>query len=404
MASVKALLYKSKKKADGRFPIVIRVIKNRKPKYIYIEWIEEKFWDKNSLTVKTSYPNSKRLNNLIRKKVLEAEDLILESESYDRRFTAQQITKQIKSERRTTSFFELAENYIADLEAMNKYCRSSSDGAKLSRLKKFHTDHDLQFYEIDEHFLKRLRVTLIGKYKTSERTVMNYYVFIRTLFNLAIANRIIDAKYYPFGRGRIKIKFPETLKIGLDENEITAIEGLSLDKISPAWHARNIFLFSFYLAGIRISDVVKMKWSDVKGDRIFYTMNKNQKTISLKLPKKALEIINHYLKDKQSRNDFIFPELKKADITNEKDIFDKTRAANIKFNKHLKKIADLAGIEKKVTMHIARHSFGNIAGDKVSPQMLQKLYRHTSITTTMGYQGNFIHKEADDALDTVLDF
>ena len=74
MASVKALLYKSKKKADGRFPIVIRVIKNRKPKYIYIEWIEEKFWDENRLQVKTSYPNSKRLNNLIRKKVLEAED------------------------------------------------------------------------------------------------------------------------------------------------------------------------------------------------------------------------------------------------------------------------------------------------------------------------------------------
>jgi len=34
-------------------------------------------------------------------------------------------------------------------------------------------------------------------------------------------------------------------------------------------------------------------------------------------------------------------------------------------------------------MHIARDSFGNIAGDKVSPQMLQKLYKHTSITTTM---------------------
>lgn len=51
-----------------------------------------------------------------------------------------------------------------------------------------------------------------------------------------------------------------------------------------------------------------------------------------------------------------------------------------------------------------RKSFGNIAGDKVSPQMLQKLYWHTSINTTIGYQGNFIHKDADDALDSVLDF
>jgi integrase len=133
-------------------------------------------------------------------------------------------------------------------------------------------------------------------------------------------------------------------------------------------------------------------------------MNKNQKSVSLKLPKRVLEIISYYKEDKQSRNDFIFPELKKADITSEKDIFAKVRTANRKFNKHLIKIAELANIDKKITMHIARHSFGNIASDKVSPHMLQKLYRHTSITTTIGYQGNFIHKEADDALDTVLDF
>lgn len=55
-------------------------------------------------------------------------------------------------------------------------------------------------------------------------------------------------------------------------------------------------------------------------------------------------------------------------------------------------------------MHIAGQSFGNIAGDNISPQMLQKLYRHSSITTTMGYQGNFIHKDIDEALGSVVDF
>ena len=58
--------------------------------------------------------------------------------------------------------------------------------------------------------------------------------------------------------------------------------------------------------------------------------------------------------------------------------------------------------DKKLTAHIARHTFGNISGDKISIQMLQKLYRHTFITTTIGYQSNFIHKDADEALDSVL--
>jgi len=55
-------------------------------------------------------------------------------------------------------------------------------------------------------------------------------------------------------------------------------------------------------------------------------------------------------------------------------------------------------------MHIARHSFGNISGDKISIQMLQKLYRHSSVTTTIKYQANFIYKDADSALDKVINF
>lgn len=37
-------------------------------------------------------------------------------------------------------------------------------------------------------------------------------------------------------------------------------------------------------------------------------------------------------------------------------------------------------------------------------QMLQKLYRHPSITTTVNYQSNFIHKDVDDALENVIGF
>lgn len=55
-------------------------------------------------------------------------------------------------------------------------------------------------------------------------------------------------------------------------------------------------------------------------------------------------------------------------------------------------------------MHIARHSFGNIAGDTVHPLMLQKLYRHNDLKTTLNYQANFIHRDAYDAFDSVVNF
>ena len=53
-------------------------------------------------------------------------------------------------------------------------------------------------------------------------------------------------------------------------------------------------------------------------------------------------------------------------------------------------------------MHVSRHSFGNISGDRIPLQVLQKLYNHSDIKTTIDYQQNFVNKDLDDALDIVI--
>lgn len=404
MASSKILLYKSKQKSDGRYPIVVRVIKDRRPKYIYIDWVFEKDWNDATHQVRSTHPNSKRLNNLILKKLAEASDLILESESQKKDFTAGQITRMMKGKRKETTFFKLAGEFIADLEKTAKYNRASADEARINVFKEFLGGVDIDFSEIDIPLLKRLGVYLISKRDVNERTVMNYYITIRTLFNRAISEGIVEQKYYPFGKNKIRIKIQNSIKIGLDEDEIKKIEGLDLQKGTTIWHTRNVFMFSFYFAGMRISDVLRTKWSDIQNDRFYYTMGKNKKGDSLMIPQKISEIIAHYKTDETKQEDFIFPELKKANLKDSKDVYTKIKTAVRKFNDNLVNIASLAKINKKLTNHISRHSFGNIAGDKVSPQMLQKLYRHTSLATTIGYQGNFIHKNADEALNAVIGF
>tara|TARA_R110001606_G_scaffold310156_1_gene457162 strand:- start:205 stop:864 length:660 start_codon:yes stop_codon:yes gene_type:complete len=216
--------------------------------------------------------------------------------------------------------------------------------------------------------------------------------------------KIVDRKFYPFGKDKIKIKYPQTIKIGLDETEIRKIEELDLGPRTSVWHTRNVFLFSFYLAGIRISDVLRMRWSDIVADRLYYKMSKNDKADSLKLPIPVITILSYYREDKRTKSDYIFPELKTIPIKDSKAIYSRIKTSIKRLNSNLTIIANLAGIDKKITNHIARHSFGNIAGDKVSPQMLQKLYRHTHLSTTIGYQGNFIHKNADEALNAIINF
>jgi len=53
-------------------------------------------------------------------------------------------------------------------------------------------------------------------------------------------------------------------------------------------------------------------------------------------------------------------------------------------------------------MYISRILLGISQTIKIPPQMLQKLYLHSHISTTVGYQAAFINKSADDALDEVI--
>ncbi|WP_246067822.1 tyrosine-type recombinase/integrase [Changchengzhania lutea] len=126
-----------------------------------------------------------------------------------------------------------------------------------------------------------------------------------------------------------------------------------------------------------------MRCSDVIGDRIHYKMSKNDKVDSLKIPLVINQIIiKYYKEDKKSSSNYIFLELKTVSHKGSKDIYSRIKSSIKRFNSNLKTISELAEIDKKITNHIARHSFGNIAGGKVSPQMLQKSYRHTHLSTT----------------------
>ncbi|WP_378182107.1 tyrosine-type recombinase/integrase [Aquimarina sp. SS2-1] len=405
MASVKTVLHPKQDKGNKVYRLAIRVTANRKTSYLYLGHnIELKDWNEQNSTIKKSHVKYAQLNRLIRKKYDQLEDLIFEYESSKKVYSAKQITSFIKNNNQNKTFFELSEEYLNNLEKTGKLKRAKSDRSRINSIKEYYKSTNLTINEIDIIFLKKLKVYLISYQGVSERTVMNIFVLIRTLYNIAIKEGIVKPENYPFGKGKIQIKFPETIKIGLEDYEIKAIENLALEKGTSIYHTRNVFLFSFYLAGIRISDVLEMKWNSIKDGRIIYQMGKNDKVDSLKLPEKIIQILEDYQSQKRNDNDYIFPELKKANQKNPEDIYRKINTAVKKFNKYLKKIGELAEIDKKITTHIARHSFGNIAGDKISPHMLQKLYRHSHLSTTIGYQGNFVHKEADDALDSVLNF
>ncbi len=402
-SSIKVTLRKKANK-QGLFPLSVRITKDRKTTYLYTgHYIAIKYWDESNREVRKSHPNSKRLNNLLIKKLAEANQTLIDLQTHKNDISSKQIKKEIAAPLSKSSFKEIADKYLDNLEKTNKLQRLSSDKARVGHFVRFVDNDDLSFREIDETLLRRFSLYLKTTRKVSQRSVINNFIVIRTLYNQAIRLGIVDRKLYPFGADKIRIKFPETEKIGLTKKEIRSIEALE-DLSEQQSHARNVWLFSFYLAGMRVGDVLKIKWSDIYDGRLHYRMGKNEKLLSFKLPEKITSLLKQYEEYKQTSKDFVFPEMKNADLKNPKDVFNKVKTANKKLNKYLVQIAEKAEINKKLTMHIARHSFGNISGDQIPIQMLQKLYRHSTVTTTINYQANFMHKETDDALEKVINF
>ncbi|WP_423818007.1 site-specific integrase [Salinimicrobium sp. TIG7-5_MAKvit] len=404
MNSSASITLRKKPNKKGFNPLAIRITKFRKSSYLYIgHYIDSIYWDETKSIVKKSHPNAPHLNNLLLTKLAQTNKFLLELQAEGKDFSAAQIKNEILFLHSDKNFFDIADSHIEEIKANNKFGRLTVDRAYIGHIASFVKSRQLSFKDLNENFLRKYITYLRNTKRLSERTIANHLVLIRLLFNKAIRQGLIDRKFYPFGKDKIKIKFPETRKIGLTIQEVKSIENLN-NLTEEENHTRNVWLFSFYLAGIRVADVLKIRWSDIYDNRIHYTMNKNSKLVSLQLPDKIHSILNQYIQYKRGADDFVFPELKVVAPNDQKQIYAKAKIANKWLNAHLREIARKAGITKKLTMHISRHSFGNIAGDKIPVQMLQQLYRHSSVTTTMMYQSYFISQETDKALNNVVDF
>ena len=100
----------------------------------------------------------------------------------------------------------------------------------------------------------------------------NHLIIIRTIYNRAITAKLASKDDYPFGAaGKIAIKFPQSSKMGLNEDEIRAIEELDLSDHKPIYNdARNVWLTEFYFAGMRVTDCLLLKWTDFQNGRLYY--------------------------------------------------------------------------------------------------------------------------------------
>ncbi len=451
-ANVKIIRYKSKEQKSGKAPLAIRITKFGERSYIFLKhFLTFDEWDEEGSTVRKNYPNSRRLNISLNEKASEAEKVILDAENNNVDLSAAQIKELIQAGGFSfISFNRLAKEYLDEKSKANKFNQLIADKGKFKAFRTFLEGERLgiaskiepnevkgrdeeetkkkkeEAPKIDFN-VKNITGVLLKDYKNhleslgqKKASIYNKLNIIRIIYNKAIAKRLIDRNNYPFGKGvgQIQIRPGEGMQVGMEENELDLFEVVDLSESNPdviieltkdvkyvknktqriedLIHARNVFMFSYYFAGVRIADVLKTKWNDFKNGRYYYFIGKNSRPTDVPIPDQVLSILAYYEKDKESTDDYVFPELKKANQKDSKDIFNKARSANKKINEDLAIVARIAKLDKKPAIHNSRHTFGDHAKGNIAPEILQQLYRHSHLSTTINYQKRWVKKDQLD--------
>jgi site-specific recombinase XerD len=352
---------------------------------------------KNRKYIRSSHPKHKSINDYIENKISRAKSITADLEKNGKLVTAQ-VVKSLMIEPASHDFLVFADAYIADLKVNNNIGTYKKYTAVLNSIKGFHESPTLLFEEIDNSFLNKYQSQLKKEGK-EQTTIHGYLSKLRSFFNKAIEAGIIEQNANPFAKYKLKLGRPN--KDRLNIKEIVLIEELNLTKESILDHVRNVFLFSFYNAGIRISDILLLKWDSVQDGRLVYIMYKTKKTHSLKLKEKPLAILDKY---KGTGESFIFPFLSdRYDYSDPMFLHNQIGSKTALINKYLKELGKLAGINKKITTHTARHSFADIARQKTDNiYNLSKTIGHSSIKVTEAYLPSFDENAVDDTLDSVI--
>ena len=402
MASVKVVLIKEKINKKGEAPLSLRIIKDRKSKYLGLGIrLDPQQWDEEKQRLRKSHPNSVRLNNFIAQKVAEAEGIAFELETGNKSISSLSIKENVNG-KTLPGFLEFFEESIKTLKDANKIGTYAQHCSVLKKLKKYLKNQDIPIEDVDYNFLKKYESYLRNKLGNSTNTIQANLKIFRKLLNAAVREEIIEPQANPFPR--YKLAWEKTTKEYLTDEEIHLIETLELPKDQVINHHRNLYIFAAYAGGLRISDLLQLKWQNFNGTHITVTTQKTKEQISVKLPNKALEILQRFLAPCAKPTDFIFPFLQNdVDYSKGRTLFKAISSNTAYANKNLKIIAKKAGIEKHISFHTSRHTFATRALRKgMRIEYVSKLLGHNAIKTTQVY-AKIVNSELDKAMDIFND-
>ncbi|SJN21050.1 site-specific integrase [Sphingobacterium sp. JB170] len=237
-------------------------------------------------------------------------------------------------------------------------------------LKSEYEKSDIEISQLDHAFVTGFEFYLKTQCKCSGVSAAKYIKHLKKVTNHCLAHRWLDAN--PFISYKSTARAKERVFLTQDELEKMTAKKIDIDRIAQV---RDVFVFCCY-TGLSYADVQKLQKHEVAkgmdGDLWIFTDRKKTGTASrIPLLPAAVAILERYADHPVCVNkDLLLPVL-----------------SNQKMNSYLKEIADICGIAKPLTFHIARHTFATTVtlSNGVPIESVSKMLGHTNIKTTQHY-------------------
>jgi len=359
--NVRIVIRKDKERSDGTCPLYVKTTLNGKPlvKLSMGESVKKEDWDsKNQKAIGKGYS---LFNKHLHQSILEIENFIGEMKSRGKIITKEQIVNLFKKED-TECYYKYFDEVFCK-SRLNDLSESTKNKYLLlrRRLKEFRPQ--LRLSEIDLKFLIGFRNFLIYDKELGKGAKWNTEKNFRATVKLAYDLGMIDN--YAFRQ--FKLEKPKCKSEALNLDELNRIVEVDLNGKKRLEDIRDKFLFACY-TGLRFGDVKNLKWEAINDEGVLkIVQEKTKNPVSVPLKSEAKEIIAKYEKDKDER-ETVFKVV-----------------SNQKTNYTLKDIAELAKVEKNITFHMARHTFGTVLAITENAYTIAKLMGHKKISTSMIY-------------------
>lgn len=402
------VLDKRIQRKDGSYAVKLRLTFNRKQRYYPINIsLTPEDWEK--VQAPNPRKNAKELKLYLNSIEEKAIKIIRSMELFSFEEFEMLYNKKPKTSNDTLGLFQ---EYIDELMEQKRIGSAESYKCALSSIKAFLSNKKkrvLHFTDITPEWLQQYENWMLEN-KKSLTTVGIYLRSLRTIYNIAISKGAVAREYYPFGKRKFQISASRNIKKALSIEEIKKIFDYSPTKKSEEF-AKDIWIFSYLCNGANMTDIAKLRFSDITDSRIIFIRTKTQRTsratqkpiVASMIPelKNIIEKYSHH--SLLIGNEYVFGIISSHDdeIVQRKKIKQFTK--NI--NKGMKQIAEVLEIDSNLTTYTARHSFATVLKRSGAPlAFISESLGHKDLKTTESYLDSFEDETRIEFQKKLLDF